>query len=322
MKWVKRMGIGLLVILIVLILVINFFGGSLIKKGIETAAPGILGVPVTVEDVNFHLIAGKVGIKNLIIGNPEGFKSDYLFKLGTLKVSLNMRSLLSDTIIIEEIRVLEPGVNYELALGSSNIGQLLENLEGDEPKEEKPEEAEPAEADPDKPAKTVIIERFEFTGGEIGVKAKMLAGQGITVSLPDIVLRDLGKKEEGGVSLVDIIRDIIKAIAGAVTDVATGSVKLLGDGAKAAAGMAADGVGAAGDAAVKGAKMAGDATLAAGDAAVDGVKAAGDMAGDTIGAAADLGSDAVGAVGKGASKLVGGLGGLLGGKDKDEKKEE
>ena len=142
MKWVKRMGMGLLVVLIVLILVINFFGGSLIKKGIETAAPGILGVPVTVEDVNFRLVAGKVGIKNLVIGNPEGFKSDYLFKLGTLKVSLDMGSLFSDTIIIEEIRVIEPGVTYELALGSSNIGKLLEHLEGDEPKEKKPEAEE------------------------------------------------------------------------------------------------------------------------------------------------------------------------------------
>ena len=322
MKWVKRMGMGLLVVLIVLILVINFFGGSLIKKGIETAAPGILGVPVTVEDVNFRLVAGKVGIKNLVIGNPEGFKSDYLFKLGTLKVSLDMGSLFSDTIIIEEIRVIEPGVTYELALGSSNIGKLLEHLEGDEPKEKKPEDEKPEKPKSDKPGKTVIIETFEFAGGEIGVKAKILAGKGVTLPLPTIVMKDIGKEKEGGASLVDIIREIIKAIAGAVTDVATGSVKLLGDGAKAAVGLAADGVGAAGDAAVEGAKRAGDAAAAAGDAALDGAKAAGDMAGETLGSAAALGSEAVGAIGEGASKLVGGLGGLLGGKDTDKKKEE
>ena len=315
MKWVKRIGIGILVVLIVLILVINFYGGAIVKKGIETAVPPILGVPVTVEDVSFRLLAGKIGIKNLVIGNPEGFKSDYLFKLGTLKVSLNMKSLLSDTILIEEIRVLEPGVTYELALGSSNIGKLLENLEGDEPKEEKPKEEKAEKPESDKPGKKVIIETFEFASGEIGVKAKMLGGKGVTVPLPTILLKDIGKEKEGGASLVDIIREIIKAIAGAVTDVVTGSVKLLGDGAKAAAGMASDGVSAAGDAALEGAENVGDV-------AVDGVKAVGDVAADLGDGAVDAAEKAGAAVGKGASKLVGGIGGLLGGKDKDEKKDK
>ncbi len=331
-------GVTLLVIVIVVIIGINFFAGSLVKTGVEKFAPGILGVPVTVENVNIGILRGKASIKGLVVGNPEKFKSDYLFSLGKLSVKLDLKSLSTDTIIVNEIIIKAPEISYELALGSSNIGTLLDNLAKEEDADNK-EVKEEKPADPNAPpAKKVIIEKILLTDGTVSINVTALGGHGATVPLPKIEMTDVGKEKEGGASIVDVISEVISAISKSVVQVASGSVKLLGDGAKATMDMtlksaaavgdaAGAAVGVAGDAAGAAVGVAGDAAGAAvgvaGDAAgatIDAAGAAVGVAGDAAGATVDAAGDAAKAVGKRAGKLVGGVTGMFKkNKDKEEK---
>ncbi len=320
-------GVTLLVIVIVVIIGINFFAGSLVKTGVEKFAPGILGVPVTVENVNIGILRGKVSIKGLVVGNPEKFKSDYLFSLGKLSIKLDLESLSTDTIIVNEIIIKAPKISYELALGSSNIGTLLDNLAKEEDDEDNKEVKEEKPIDPNAPpAKKVIIEKILLTDGKVSINVAALGGRGATVPLPKIEMTDVGKEKEGGANIVDVVSEVIAAISKSVVQVASGSVKLLGDGAKAAMDVtlksaavvgdaAGAAVGAAGDAAGAAIGAAGDAAGAAGDAAGAAIGAAGDAAGAAVGVA----SDATKAIGKGAGKLVGGVTGLF---KKEKNKEE
>ena len=303
-------GVTLLVIFIVVFIATTFFLGAIVKTGVEKVAPGILGVPVTVDNVNIGIFRGKVSIKGLVVGNPEKFKSDYLFSLGELSVTLDLKSLSTDTIIVNEVIIKAPKISYEMALGGSNIGSLLDNLAKEE-EEEKEEEKEEKTVDPDAaPAKKVIIEKILLTDGKVSINVAALGGKGMTLPLPKIEMIDVGKEKEGGASLVDVISEIISAIAKSVVKVVSGSVDLLGDGAKATLDMTMKGASAVGDAAGATLHMAGDAAGAT-------IGVAGDAAGATV----DVAGDAAKAVGKGAGKLVGGVTGIFK-KDKDEAPKE
>ena len=79
--------IGLVIVLpLVFILVVGTYGGQIAKDGINTYGSEFLGVDVVVDYVDFSILGGNLSMSNLVIGNPEGFKSEHAFKLGEIKV--------------------------------------------------------------------------------------------------------------------------------------------------------------------------------------------------------------------------------------------
>jgi uncharacterized protein involved in outer membrane biogenesis len=322
MKWLKIVLGVLLVILIVIIAAVSMFLNQIIKTGVEKGGPAVLGVPVTLEKADFSLLRGKAVLEELVIGNPEGFKTPFLFSMGELLVQINRGSLAKDTIIIEKIYIASPEISYEKSLKTSNIGALLKQLEGEEkPEEEKAEETPEPEAEKGA-EKKVVIEDFLLEGGRIKLSVTLTGGRSLVVPLPPVHLTDIGK-ESGGASVTEVTTEIFGAIAGSVTKAVSASVEFVGDGVK----VVGDGVmevgDAAGDAAKKGAELAGDAAKKTGDAAKKTVGAAGDVAGKGVDAAGDAAKKTGAAVGKGvektgdaAKKALGGVKGLFG-RDKE-----
>ena len=102
-----------LVVLVAIGLIINYFGGKLIRQTVNVVGPTALGVPVSLDEAHFHLLRGHVKLKGLKVGNPEGFKTDGIFELGELSVDLNVRSLASGLIHIRKITVDAPKITYE-----------------------------------------------------------------------------------------------------------------------------------------------------------------------------------------------------------------
>ena len=322
-----------LVVLVAIVLILNFFGGRVIRHTVNVAGPLALGVPVTLEEADFRLLRGFVKLNGLKVGNPEGYKTDSLFEVDELLVDLDTRSLMGGVVHIRKIAIDGPRITYERGLTASNLSDLLEGLEKGEKTEEKPvekpEEKKAAPADEGGGVK-VIIDEINITGARLKVSLTVAQGLSAPIPLPPINLVDIGK-ETGGAGVMEIITRIIRAILGTVTNVITGSAKLLGDGAVAVGkgavavgGAAVDGVTAVGGAAVDGA-------AAVGGAAVDGAKAVGKGAAVVGGAAVDgaaaVGGAAVGgvkAVGKGVGAVAGGIGNLigLGDNEKEQEKEE
>ncbi|HMO03150.1 MAG TPA: hypothetical protein PKC67_10095 [Kiritimatiellia bacterium] len=290
----------ILVVVLLLVIALVFFAGPVVKNAVNQAGPGIMGVPVTLGDAKVSLLQGRIHLKDLVVGNPEGFKTDNLFAMGALNVEIDMASLFTDTIVVREIAVIRPEVTYEMTLSGSNVGALQEQMAGDaEPATDAPvEEEAPAPADEAKAGKRVIIEKFVLNEGQINLSLPAMMGTAVPLPLPPIELTDIGKEKPEG--LTDVIGDIFSAIFGAVTKVVTSSGKLLGDGVKAV----------------------GQGAAAVGGVAVDGVTAVGGVAVD---GAAAVGGAAVGAgkaVGKGVANAVGGVLNVLGGSgDEGEKKE-
>ena len=309
-----------LVVLVAIVLILNFFGGRVIRHTVNVAGPVALGVPVTLEDAEFRLLRGFVKLNGLKVGNPEGYKTDSVFEVDELLVDLDTRSLLGGVVHIRKIAIEGPRITYERGLTASNLSDLLDGLEKGKKTEEapveKPAEEKPAPADSSGGVK-VIIDEIDITGARLKVSLTVAQGFSAPLPLPPIILRDIGK-DSAGVSFMEVIRMVLRAILGSVTGVLSGSVELLGDGAKAVGqgavavgGAAVDGAVAVGGAAVDGAKAVGQGAAVVGGAAVDGAVAVG---GAAVGGVKAVGKG-VGAVG---GAVVGGIGGLFGGGDKDK----
>lgn len=280
MKIIKNIALTLVVLLIVVGIAVSFFLGGIIKTAVETAGPAVAGVEMTLDKASVKLLRGKINLKGLVIGNPEGFKTPSLMELSELVIDIDIKSLATDTIVIKQIHIDGPQITYERALKASNISKLQDNLAVEEPKDEPKEEKEAST----KPAKKVIIDDFLLENGKINISITLAGGKQMTIPLPTLHLEDIGKESDGA-SIAVIIKEVTAAISKAIVSAVTSSADFVGDAAGAAVGLVGDGAGAA----------VGVASDAAG--------AIGDGAGAAAGAAADAAKGAV----SGLKKLGGGL---------------
>ncbi|MBQ2335281.1 MAG: AsmA family protein [Victivallales bacterium] len=274
MKALKIIGI-IVVVLIIALFAIILNLGKIVKTGINTVVPQVTKCEAHVEDVNFNVFGGKFEIKNLVIKNPEGYKTDQAFSLGHIFVNVKMGSLMSDVIEIDQVLIDAPEITYEVGLGNSNLNTILENVNSalpssdEEKKEEKEEKKEGG--------KKVVVNLVKVTNGKIGVSAKIAGGMEAPIVLPDIEIKDLGKKE-GGISMVQAAAITLKTTLLSIFDVLKSSGKLLLDGAKAIGEGIVDGVKSLGDGAKDSIKSLGDSAKDGVKSLEDGAKSLGDSA--------------------------------------------
>ncbi len=311
MKWFVRILLVLLVLIAALVLTADYTLGTIVVKAVNTAGPAALGVPLKLEDASFQIFRGHLTLRGFLLGNPEGFKTEKAISVDEVTVELDPKSLLSDTLVIKRIYVNAPDVTYELGLGKSNIGRILEQAGGSTEAgavKEKPEKKPIAE---EKPGKKVVIEDLLIQNGRVRVSATMALGAAAPIPLPEIRLRDIGKEKQGA-SPIEVIRQVLGAIVGSVTKVVSGAAvdaagktaEVIGDGAKAVGSAAADAAG-------KTAGMVGDGAKAVGGAAVNAAGKTADVVGDGAKAVGGAVVDAGAAVGKGAGKVIGGVTGIF-----------
>ena len=263
MKKTIRVVVGILVVLAVLFGVLNLSLGKIVLKGVNATAPAALGVPVTLHDADIALLRGKIALSGLHVGNPDGYKTDGLLDLGSLSVVVDNSTLLSDVVVIKEITIDGLVVTYEKGLLNSNLGALVDLLSaGEGQKPEENGETQEEKAGKEKPGKKVVIEKLTISGSKMNFSitgaAALTRGGAIPIPLPPITLTDLGKEKEG-VTPVEAVQNILKAILGAAGTAISGAGNLVGDG-----------VGAVGEGAVDAGKAVVDGTMEAGQAIVDG----------------------------------------------------
>jgi hypothetical protein len=209
---------SLLVLAIISVVAAMFFVGSAVTEGINRFGPAITGTKVTLDSATISPISGKGTLNGLFVGNPPGWKSDKAFSFAKVHVSATPSSLFEDHIVINEIVIDGPEFVYETKIVTSNIKELLANIEkniggtGEKPVEQ-PTTKE------GKPLKFEVKSlRFEHAMVTVGF------GTGAAVvSMPPLVLTDLGTKE-GGLTPDQLVNKIMVAILGNITKAAADSV--------------------------------------------------------------------------------------------------
>lgn len=181
--------------------------GRGVKVAVERFAPGIVGAPVTIGSVILTPWSGRGAITNLVVGNPEGYKGERALSVGSVEVRIKLKSLVTDTIVVESVVIRDPEINYEMGSGGSNLARLQKNAEGAQGKPA----AAPASGGP---AKSLFIKDLLVTGGEVGVSASMLGQQGVKIPLPGVHLSNLGGKGRSPAQAVSEVLSAITSSAG------------------------------------------------------------------------------------------------------------
>src|SRR2546428_13249425 len=130
MKVLLKVGVIVVLLLVVALTMIGVYFNSMIKAGVEAGGPKITGTNVKVDAVDLSPFSGQGRLKGLVVGNPPGFQAERAFKLAHAKVKVDLKSALSDKLIIEEILIDSPEITYEGSPSGSNLTKIRQNGAG------------------------------------------------------------------------------------------------------------------------------------------------------------------------------------------------
>ncbi|MDE2027770.1 MAG: hypothetical protein KGK03_04690 [Candidatus Omnitrophica bacterium] len=226
--------IVLLAFIIVIGIAVGFYLGPIVKLGIESIGPKITKVPVTVAAVDMSLLTGSAEIKNLVVGNPQGYKTPRAISVGTASVSVDPFSVLSKKIIVHSVKVESPEITFEGGLGGNNLNKIVSNAAA---VSQNPSASAKASTGPgNKPAPNIEVDDFLITGAKVHVSIKGLGGREMTLSLPDIHLTDLGK-QGNGLDPAELTRTVLEAITTSTVQAVSGSIASLSKGVRRIEGI-------------------------------------------------------------------------------------
>ena len=124
----KKIVYLILVIILTVGVLIPVFGNRALKAGIESAASKALKVDVTLEDISLSILKGSVELDNLIVENPKGYQNPNLLEAGNVKIDVGLKSLMSDTVKIDNMTFDNITVTIEQKILKNNLQQILNSL--------------------------------------------------------------------------------------------------------------------------------------------------------------------------------------------------
>ena len=219
-KWILRIAVAVVALVIIALVVVFFSLNTIVKKGVETVGPQIVQVDVKLGSANISPFSGSGQLTGLVVGNPSGYKSESAIKVGDVKVALAVGSLLSDTITIESVNIQAPEITVEGGLGGINLKDIQKNLAP-------AGETAPAEKTESGSGKKFYVKDLVIEGGKINIALNELGGKGMTVPLPPIHLQNIGN-ENLGVTAKELVSQVLQPVLSSAIKAATEQVGNLG----------------------------------------------------------------------------------------------
>ncbi|MEM7304603.1 MAG: hypothetical protein AAF372_03635 [Pseudomonadota bacterium] len=186
----KKVLIGLVVLILIIAAGIYYVLGnldSIVEHAIEKYGSEALKTSVEVGSVNIKLTEGLAQINDLEIDNPKGFKTDYLFYMGTTRVQLDVKRISSELIVIKEVLLDGPSINYELSMKGSNVETLIKNMGSSSSGGSSDSGSSSGGSGP-----KLIIENFIFKDGEVVATSNVVKDKTLKTKLPKIHMTNLG----------------------------------------------------------------------------------------------------------------------------------
>jgi hypothetical protein len=240
MKILIKVAVVLAILLVVAVVAAILSLNSLVKTGVETVGPTVTKVAVRLDSANISIFSGSGQLKGLFVGNPEGYKQEFLLKVGSVSVAVDAGSFLKDKIVVRSVNIQGPEINFEGGLRANNLTKLLENAQSATATEKK--ETQSGEK---KSEKKLQVDEFVLTGCKVNVNLDIPGGKSASgsLTLPDIRLTGLGASGSGLTSS-EVVEKVIKEITDkTIAGVAGSAGDLTKGAADAVKNLGKDGVG-------------------------------------------------------------------------------
>jgi hypothetical protein len=221
----KKVLIGLGIVVVVLGIVLWRVYANLDKivaKVIEDTGTEVTQTAVRVGGVDLDLLNGKAGVSQLSVANPAGFPSPEIFSLGLVSVAIDVESVSSNPIIIDEIVVKQPRVAYELdKQGTSNLDVLKKNVQAYSAADDNgsPGTSQEQESDGKGEEIRLIIKKLRFEGGELTASSALQPDKPVRAMLPAFTMSDIGQSS-GGATTDQIAKEVLNRLVRQAADVA------------------------------------------------------------------------------------------------------
>lgn len=166
----------------------------IVKLALEHYGPDVTGVSFKVGEVKLSARDGRGTLRDIVIGSPAGFNAPRTARLGEIRVGLDPLTITDSVVHMHELTVIAPLITYERGDKASNLDAIQRNIEA-YVRRDAVSASKPAEAKPGR--RKFIIDRLVIRGAKVTMTNPALRGQGLSFDLPDIDLRDVGKREGG-----------------------------------------------------------------------------------------------------------------------------
>ncbi len=144
--WLKRIAVGLVLLLLLAVVGGYFFLNVIARHGLERSASYATGLNVSVDDVSIGVFSGSFRMNRLDLANPEQppFRNDRFMGVNHMAASVGVRSLFREKVKIENVHIDGIALDIERHDGEKNHEVILDRLnkltsgkEEDEPGDQK-----------------------------------------------------------------------------------------------------------------------------------------------------------------------------------------
>jgi uncharacterized protein involved in outer membrane biogenesis len=204
----------------------TFFLGSIVKAGVNRIAPKLTQTRVVLDGATISPLTGSGTLTGLSVDNPPGWTEGRAFYLGSIHVAIQPSSFFKDHIVINEITIDGAEFAYETKIISSNINDLLKNIESATGGSKKPE----ATAANGQPLK-FEVRHFRLTNSKVTIGVGVAA---LPLPMPPIELNNLGTTG-GGITADQLAFAVMRSVTSGVVSATTQAAGQIGTTAGAAA---------------------------------------------------------------------------------------
>lgn len=183
-----------------------------VKSAIERYGSQATGTAVRVRGVALHPVQGKGAIEGLTVANPSGYSAPHILSLGAISVRIEPRTIASNPVVVDDIRIASPLVVYEMNDARvANVDVLKKHLGADHPG--KPA-ARGKKATKDA-GKRLRIRHLAIENAKAEVRVASLGDKPRIVTLSRIEMKDIGGKS--GALPEEVAKQIVTAILSEVS---------------------------------------------------------------------------------------------------------
>jgi len=196
----KLILVVLAVVIIVAVLAVNLFADGAVRVAVEAAGTKALSVGVELGGAKLSIMGGALSLHDVIVANPPGYQHDTFLTLSRGDVQVEIKSLLSDEVLIKDIQLDGMAVVVEQKGLSNNLQDIIKVLQRqDEPS-----------------GKKLYIDTLTLKNVTVSVKLLPVPGKidTVTLKLAPIEMTDLGRDET--LDIATLTAKIILAVAAGV----------------------------------------------------------------------------------------------------------
>lgn len=160
------------------------------KIAIEKMATKTLGVNVTIASLDIDISNMKADVGGLKIANPQGYSKPHVITVDS--ISIDLKGVTKELATFDNISVTGTTINLEVMENGTNLTAIRNNVDSKASAKEVK-----AEGGEEKPPVKVVITELLINNATLNPSSTLTGGDLASVTLPDIILRGIGQKQNG-----------------------------------------------------------------------------------------------------------------------------